>query len=201
MSVREPGVHVVFEMYPVLHGLESKAAGREVYVDRPHARISVAGYDKDEVFVPANAQIQARFPEEWEAFQKGAEEPATGTPVNRWPQLTVSQVKMLQNLNIRTVEDVATLSDISLQKIGQGGQKLRADAQKFLSLAQAAADVEQMDELRQMNKSLMDDLAAVKETMAALQKQAADHAAEVQKAEKAVAAAEKAEKVDKAAKK
>lgn len=174
MSVREPGVHAEFEMYPVLHGIESKAQGREIYVDKPHVRIKVAGNDKEEYFGPVNEQIRARFPEEWEAFERGGAEVHIGTPIDRWPEITPSQVKMLKALHIYTVEDMASLSDAGLQKVGMGGQKLRAAAQRFLSVAQNNADFEKMQELEAQNAAMKQQLAELQAAVAKLTKPAED---------------------------
>lgn len=170
----EPGVHVEFMQYPMLHALNSQAAGRPVYVDKPHVRIKVAGQDKDDHFGPVNEQIKARFPQEWEAFQRGCELPVTGTPIEQWPQMTVTSVANLKTLNIRTVEDVATLADSALTKIGPGAVKLRADAQKYLSSAQLSADLAQMDELRETNAAQAAQIKQQGDALAALQAQMAD---------------------------
>jgi hypothetical protein len=179
----EPGTHIEFVNYPVLHGLESKAAGREIYVPKPHIRIRVAGYDKQSFFGPVNEQIKAQYAEEWERWQKGQEEPMTGTPLERWPQMTPEMVANLKGLNFRTVEDVAAAADFAVQKIGMGGYKLRDDARKFLSLAQAAADVGQLDELREANKEKDEALRLQGEQIATMQKQMADLLARLPKAE------------------
>lgn len=161
----EPGVRVEFEMYPMLNAVKSKDAGRQVFDDKPHVRIQNAGEDKHVFFGPVNDQIKARFPEEWEAFQRGSRIAQTGTPVDQWGQLTPAQIRTLKGLNFYSVEDVATASDAAIQRYGMGGQKLRTDAQRFLSLAQAAADVAQLDELRQANLEKDAELAAMRERM------------------------------------
>jgi hypothetical protein len=172
MSVREPGVHVEFEMYPMVHALESKSAGREVCVEKPHITVSVAGMEKEKFFGPVNDYWKQRFPEEWAAFEKGELVPVTGTPLNRWPQLTVGQVKNLKGLDFHTVEDVASASDASLQKV-MNGYKLREDAQKFLSLAQGAADLSQLEELREASRKKDELMAAQNERLAAMEAQMA----------------------------
>lgn len=180
----EPGVHVEFEMFPMLNGIKSKEAGREIYDEKPHVRIRVAGNDKEEFFGPVNEQIRQRFPEEFASWQKGNEVPLTGTPVERWPQITQAQVKNLKALNIRTVEDLATLPDFGLQKLGMGAQKLRSDAQRFLSLAQQAAEVAQVDELKDTITRQNEQMAKMQEQIAALM------AAQAPKAEPAPGAVE-----------
>jgi hypothetical protein len=170
----EPGVHVSFELFPVVNGVLSKEAGREVCVDKEYVRIRVAGNDKEEFFGPVNDQIKDRFPSEYESWKKGNDVPLVGTPIQNWPQLTVSQVRNLQSLGVRTVEDMATLSDVGLQKVGMGARKLQDDARKFLSLAQAAADVGQLDELREANANKDLLLAQQAESIATLQAQMAE---------------------------
>jgi len=154
----EPGVTTRFVNYPVLDAFQSKGAGRQIFVDKPHVYITVAGQDKEKFFGPVNEQIKARFPDEWEAFQRGTEMARTGTPIEQWPQMTPSQVQTLKVLNIHTVEDMATLSDAGLSKIGPGGVKMRADAQKYLNSAQTSADAAQVDELRAQNAEMREQM-------------------------------------------
>lgn len=174
MSAREPGVHVQFEMLPVLHGIESAAHGREIYVDEPHVRVRVAGMDKDEWVSPVNEQIKARFPEEWEQFQKGMEAPKIGTPLHAWGQMTPARIKNLEGFNVFTVEDIAVLPETAIQKIGMGARKLQEDARKFLSLSQTSADVKKLEELEAANKAKDAQLAEQAAAIAALQAQMAD---------------------------
>lgn len=170
MSFREPGVHVEFVMQPVVHGQKSLEEGREVCVDKPHVRIRVAGNDKEEFFGPVNEQIRARFPEEWSAFEKGMTAPRIGTPIEDWPKLSMqpSLVRMLKNLAIFTVEDMAGCSDAALQKVGMGGQKLREDAQKFLTLAKSTADTSKVEALERENADLKDNMAKMQAQLDAL---------------------------------
>lgn len=177
MSIREPGVHVEFVNHAMVHAIESKGAGREVCIDRPHVKVRIAGMEKEEFFGPVNDYWKGRFPEEWDAFQKGETVAATGTPVQRWPQLTPGQVKNLKALDFHTVEDVAAASDAQIQKIGMGANKLREEAQKFLSLSKMAADMGQMEELRESLAAKDDAMAAQAERMAAMESRMAEMAA------------------------
>lgn len=170
MSAREPGVHVQFEMLPVLHGIESAAHGREIYVDEPHVRVRVAGMDKDEWVSPVNEQIKARFPEEWEQFQKGMEAPKIGTPLHAWGQMTPARIKNLEGFNVYTVEDIAVLSETAIQKIGMGARKLQEDARKFLSLSQTSADVKKLEELEKTNAEQAQAIKDLQAQMAELLK-------------------------------
>lgn len=168
------GTHIEFFHLPVIHGLESKAAGREVFVSKPHVRIKVAGQDKDVFVGPVNEQIKRDYAEEWEKFQQGNELPLVGTPLERWPFLTPERVLNLKSLNFRTVEDVAAAPDFAVQRIGMGGYALRDEARKFLSLAQASADVSHMEELRAAVAAKDEALRLQGEQIAAMQVQMAE---------------------------
>lgn len=161
MSHKEPGVNVRFYKEDVVHGIMSKEAGREVTITKDFVEIRIAGMDKDVFVGPANAEMQKRFAEEWEAYQKGAAPDRVGTAVRRWPQLTQNQVRNLEHHAIYTVEDMASCSDAALQNLGMGARKLREDAQKFLSLAQSAAEVAQLDEIRAGMAAMSAQLAAI----------------------------------------
>lgn len=145
----EQGVRAKFFKHSVLHEGKSKEAGRQIFVDKDYIEIRVAGMDKQIHVAPVNSSHKERFPDEWERYQRGAEEKREGTPVRHWPQITPAQAEALEAINIFTVEDMATAADFALQKYGAGARKLQEDARKFLSLAQSAADVGQMDELRE----------------------------------------------------
>lgn len=164
----EAGIHAIFEMVAVVNGVKSREAGREVCDDKPHVRIRVAGNDKEEFFGPVREEHKKRFPEAWEAFQKGCEVAKSGTPLERWGRVTPSLNRHLKNLNCYTVEDVASISDIGLQKIGPGGNELRREAQKFLSVNQTAADVARLDDLSAENVTLKEQLAELQRQVGAL---------------------------------
>jgi FtsZ-binding cell division protein ZapB len=170
MSVREPGTHVKFVMNPVVHGIKSQEAGHEVTVDEPFVEVKIAGMDKDAFFGPVTKYWQDRFPEEWAAFQAGAEAPKTGMPLNHWARLRnqPSQIRALQNLSIYTVEDLASCSDAGLQRIGMGAHQLREDAKRLLLLSQTEATVERTEALERENADLKAQFAAMQAQMAEL---------------------------------
>jgi hypothetical protein len=172
MSVREAGVQVKFFKLPTLHGVQSAAAGRQVFVDVDHVEIIVAGQDKQKFVGPANEQIQARFPEEYAQFLAGQQEVRSGTPIEQWPQLTPSQVLMLKQLNVYSVEDVSSLSDENVRNLGPGGYKLRDDAGKYLKSAKVAADAGKIDEMMAQMASLIEANKALTAKVAELEKPA-----------------------------
>lgn len=170
----EPGVHAKFFKHPVLHANKSKEAGRQIFVEKDYIHITVAGMDKQDTIRPVIDPDKARFPEEWRRYEAGGEQKREGTPIRQWPQITPHQANALEQCNVWTVEDMATLSDAGLAEVGMGARQLQADARKYLSGAQTAVDHSKYEELIAANETKDAQIAA-------LQKQLADLASQVAK--------------------
>lgn len=161
----EAGVHARFHYHPYINGRKSAEEGRPIYEDRVYVEILVAGQDKQTVNRPAQEKDKVRFAAEWAAFLNGEEARKVGTPIGQWPRMmqTPSMVKMLESVNIFTVEDVANLSDEFVPKLGMGGYKLRDEAKRFIALAKGEAQESEAAKLREQNLALqkrLDDLEA-----------------------------------------
>ena len=84
-----------------------------------------------------------RFPREWlEGFKhkykhwkETQELPVEGTPIKTWNALSPAQCKMLLDLNIRTVEDLAAGNEELISRMGMGGRQLRERAATWLATA------------------------------------------------------------------
>lgn len=81
-----------------------------------------------------------RFPAEWlrqlkegyKAWKEGRELPIEGTPIANWPILSPAQVKMLQSIHIRSVEELAVANETTLSAMGMGGRALKQRAVDWL---------------------------------------------------------------------
>jgi hypothetical protein len=144
----EQGIHMRFFKQAVQNAKKSEEEKRPVFEDRDYIEIKVAGNAREVFIGPVNDQHRKRFPIEWKMYQDGQAPSKTGTPITQWNYLTPSQVAMLQSLHIQTVEDIASLSDMNLQQVGMGAQKLRQEARSYLSLAQQQADAGKLEELK-----------------------------------------------------
>lgn len=117
----------------------SERAGRPIF--RTEERV--------EIFMPSNVQTRPvfkvtpeyiqRWPEEYAAFKKGLEAAVDGTPLEQWPPLKRAQVLELKALGFMTVEEIASASDLMVQRIGMGALGLRNLAKAFLDDAEAGA--------------------------------------------------------------
>jgi len=118
---------------------------------------------------------EGRIPVEWlqsyrrmyKSWQEGNEIPLEGTDIRNWPAVSPAQVKMLGEARIRTVEDLATANEETLNRLGMGGRALKARAIEWLGAAKgtgvaaeaaAALKVENAD-LRARNEELETRLA------------------------------------------
>ncbi|MBF0309844.1 MAG: hypothetical protein HQL56_09975 [Magnetococcales bacterium] len=121
----------------------SEQEGRPIHTQKVYVRILTPG-QKDEFVGPARDKDRERFPRQWDAFQRNMTLPLDGTPLEQWPALEVSQVADLKSLNIFTVDQLASLSDNALQKVGLGARELVARAQAYLEQARGNAPAERL---------------------------------------------------------
>lgn len=72
------------------------------------------------------------FKASYDSWKKGEELPANGTAIKDWPPLSPSARKDILAAGIRTVEDLAELSDSDLTSIGTGALAYKQKAQAWL---------------------------------------------------------------------
>ena len=127
---------------------------------------------------------EGRCPREWFNAYKGVykdwcdglETPPDGTAIANWPPASPAQVKTLQSLQVRTVEDLAVANEEVLARIGMGGRALKQKAIDWLSSASStgraseelsAIKTENLA-LKQRNEQLESDIRELKARVDAL---------------------------------
>lgn len=104
-----------------------------------------------------------RFPPDWlrgykgmfADWQAGNETPAQGSDIRNWSILSPAQVKMLLEVRLRTIEDVAQANEEALTRLGMGGRALKQKAQEWLRSAKDTGQyVEALNSLKTKNKEL-----------------------------------------------
>lgn len=104
--------------------------------------------------------IKARY----EAWKEGQAEPVDGTPLDVWPAVHKGQVDQLRLIHIRTVEDVAGLTDGDLERVGMGARALRDKARDFIEAKKgSAAIIEAKNQLEGENAQLRAELDELRE--------------------------------------
>lgn len=129
-------VEFVVEAVKLEHA--STQAGRPIFEDREFVNIMVVGARGATAHEPVNAEHKARWPREYAAFKAGIELPPEGTPLGEWAdsQVTKSRVQELAFFNIRTVENLAAVTDGNLPNLGMGAHALRERARTYLEIAE-----------------------------------------------------------------
>lgn len=161
---------VIFETRAVEDREKSITEGHFVAKDVVYAVITPAG-TKDRIEKVAEdwlrdleeAVQQERFPQTWLNAYKQAykswcetrEVPEFGIPVGDWPAISPAQCKMLLDLNLRTIEQVAEANEEALSRMGMGARALKAKAQAYLDTSKGAGKVSaELDKLRQELEAL-----------------------------------------------
>lgn len=148
-ETRKEAARAQFFKKPKLLKRQSEIEGRAVYIDEVLVRVVVPGQNKSEFVGPATPEMKKRFAGAWEAFQKGEKVAEGGTPLEVLSFLSPAQVMMLKALNIYSAEDLATLPDSGVEKIGMGGLDMRKKATAFITPAPVREQ-----ELRKENEEL-----------------------------------------------
>lgn len=163
----EPRNHVRFYQKWKRNNFKSEQEGREVgeYVD--YALIICPGQAKSEVHMVANDELKRLHRQEWEAYKEGREQRAQGTPIETLPGLPSGMADALKSLYIFTIEQMAELSDSSIQKVGLGGNEIRQKCKAYLekSSVEAAGLKERIAALEEENAVLKRTVHELKEAL------------------------------------
>ena len=153
---------------------QSLEAGRPIYMQIDFVAINVPG-SRDEVIRKVDAEIKQRFGAQYEHWKKTQEQPTEGQPLDMVPWLNVAQIRELQALNIKSLEQLAGLSDTAIQHIGMGGHDLRKKAQAYMASATGSAEVQRLitriSELERENGRLQDVVKQINQRYEALVEQ------------------------------
>jgi hypothetical protein len=145
--------------------LTYRNGGVPKYSDMDFVTISCPGSNTLTVHSPVTEYHKWRFPIEYANFKKGQGELISGTPLSLWPLLSQSQLREMDNIGIRTVEQVANLSDSNSGAFA-GFHGLKSKAKQFLELANdKAAQGALQAELNERDQKHKAELAAMQAQM------------------------------------
>jgi len=96
----------------------------------------------------------------YEAYSKGNEIPVSGIPLAAWSAVSAEQAGILKGLGIRTVEDVAEMSDGMIQKAPLPNMReLKGMARKYLD-SQDIVDTQSKLEEAEKRIAVMEEMLA-----------------------------------------
>lgn len=158
--------------------------GELYYIDKdfalvtPHGSKDTVEKELPEWFNHLEGEVrQGRMEREWLAayresyriWKESGEVPVIGTPIKNWPIATPSEVKNLNNVGIRAVEDLANANEEVIARLGMGARGLK---QKAVDWVQSNTDqaplVQQLSALRGVNKGLEHRIGELEAMMAGL---------------------------------
>ena len=126
---------------------KSEELGRPVFKEVAYIELRVAGQRDVQACRPATVADKQRFPRHFDAFERRVEAPTEGMPLSEWPQITRTQAEELAFLNVKTVEQMATVKDSNISNM-MGGYGLREKAQKWLEINDKQSVDREKEELR-----------------------------------------------------
>lgn len=133
VNQREARNYVKFYRQWVRNNFKSNAEGKEVGDFQDFILIICPGQPKSEVRRKATDSDKAQYRPEWQAYEEGKEHQLSGTPIELLPGLANGMADALKSLYIYTIEQMANLPDIAMQKVGMGGNDIKKRAQAYLS--------------------------------------------------------------------
>lgn len=119
--------------------------------------------------------FQASY-DNWKKGESG--EIINGIPIKGWASIGNAQQRLLVNIGILSVEDLATLPDADVSRVGTGGIALKQKAQAYLDAINGpgkqaekqVAQQKQIDDLVELNRKLAKEVADLKAAMPAKEK-------------------------------
>jgi hypothetical protein len=160
---REAGIFAEFYHESVLNQAKSTEENRPIFEEMPFIRITVAGNKNSIIERPIRIghlvnHDNNRFRPEYAAFLKGENAALEGTPLSEWGAISKSQSKELMHFNVRTVEQLASMTDGNAQNF-PSILALREQAKSFLK---TALEGSQTSKLQAELSKRDDEVAAMK---------------------------------------
>jgi hypothetical protein len=150
-----------FFVSPVHNPALSDKEGRPIYEDKEMVEVRLPG-DKNFTWVGEVAEEhRLRWPAHYAAYKRNEQRATTGTPLEHWPPMTASRVAELKALNIFSVEELASVTDGDLPRLGMGGRALREQAKAYIDTAKEGAAASKLASENAELKSRIERLEAL----------------------------------------
>jgi hypothetical protein len=159
----DTGLNVKFTVESVFSKRETYFAGVPKYIDMDFITITIPGNRDLIVHAPVTDFYEWRFPLEYAQFKQGQSAVVIGTPLDLWPAMQPAQIAELKHHGIRTVEQLADLSDSS-SGVLRGFYAMKHKAKQFLedakdknSTAVVRAQMEEQEARHKAELKAMED--------------------------------------------
>lgn len=145
-----------FYMDTQVDGMASAKAGRLVYKSVEMVLITFAGASSQTIRRKVLDHDRIEYRAHYERFKEGTKEvKLDGTDLRGWPMIDRATAETLAAMNVRTVEQLANLSDTDIMSLGMNGRPLRQKAIDWLQISSGASEAMAMaDQIRQLQEQL-----------------------------------------------
>lgn len=109
------------------------------FKDVEFVEMHIPGDKLNIVVKPVDATIRKLYAKRYADWKAGRQDVLTGIPLQELPGVFESQIQTLQFAKVRTVEELADLSDEVLQRLGIGYRALSVRAKAYLDKARGGA--------------------------------------------------------------
>ena len=138
----DPKAFVRFMLLPKQNAAKSAEAGRPIFEDIEYVEIITPGNDTNRPVLKVTNIERRRFATQYRQWKEaGRADFTTGTVLTEVPWLTRSQVEELAHSRIRTLEQLASVSDDVCGRI-MGLYELKRKAVDHMKAAESAAPLE-----------------------------------------------------------
>jgi hypothetical protein len=135
----DDNLSVRFSIEALENPAKSKEAGRPIFDETEIIEIRIPG-DADVRKRAVNEGDRTRFARQYDAWKRNQnQETVSGTPLAAWPMMKRSQVEEAKFFGVHTVEQLANIADVNLQRLGPGWPSLRQQAVDWLKKAEDGA--------------------------------------------------------------
>lgn len=110
--------------------------------EKPFVKIRVPGDNKTEWDHPVKEKEKVRWAKQWEAFQQQRSQFGNATMLEQWGVLSDDQIRNLKAFNVQTVEQLASVNDGVISKMGPGARELVRKANAWIEGSAAQAKEE-----------------------------------------------------------
>lgn len=163
----KPAREIEWVRYTPIHAAGTSSTWERVSVMRPPEEIDEESDSKKYDFIRHRwSMIEPAY----EAWKGGHDIPVNGTPLALWGGVNQEQARIFRTLGIKTVEEVAAITDVVIQKLPfPNARALPSQARAFLEAADRTAAAERVAEqdarLAEQDerlRELMAEIAALK---------------------------------------
>lgn len=149
---------VKFFMKPRQDKAASEREGRPIFRDVEYVDIKIPGNRNSGACRPATEMDRARFPDHYKAFKERiSQEVNEGTPLAEWPLISRSMAEELSFFHVKTVEQLATMSDAQASKF-MGLAGVRQRAKLWLESVEKEKPLWEMDQKMRAQKAEIQEL-------------------------------------------